>query len=96
MLDALEAGVFSPDDRKRYTGLVDTLRHHDYFMVCADFESYRYEQRQLAALWRDPAEWWRTSIMNTARVGWFSSDRAIAEYAREIWQADSGSDSERN
>ena len=65
-------------------------------MVCADFESYRYEQRQLAALWRDLAEWWRTSIMNTARVGWFSSDRAIAEYAREIWQADSGSDSERN
>ena len=92
VLDALEAGVFSPDDRKRYSGLVESLRHHDYFMVCADFESYRYEQRQLAALWRDPAEWWRTSIMNTARVGWFSSDRAIAEYASEIWQADAGRD----
>jgi starch phosphorylase len=79
--------VFSPDDRKRYRPLVDALRHHDFFMVCADFESYRATQRAVADLWRDPAQWWRRAILNTAGMGWFSSDRAILDYAREIWRA---------
>jgi len=86
VLDALQSGVFSPDDRSRYAGLVDTLRHHDYFMVCADFPSYWLEQRALGALWLDQDRWWRTAILNTAGVGWFSADRAIREYASEIWR----------
>ena len=87
VLGALESGTFSPDDRKRYRPLVDGLRHHDYFMVCADFESYNRMQRTLGHLRRDRAAWWRRSILNTARMAWFSSDRTIGEYARDIWRA---------
>ena len=84
-LNHLESGVFSPDDTSRYRGLVDGIRHHDHFMVAADFDAYRDTQRQVAALWGDPAAWWQRSILNTARMGWFSADRAILEYAHEIW-----------
>ncbi len=90
VLDALEGGVFSPDDRTRYHGLVDTLRHRDYFMICADFDFYRTAQRAVDTLWRDRTQWWQKSILNTARMGWFSADRAIHEYAQEIWLAESG------
>jgi starch phosphorylase len=54
-------------------------------MVAADFDSYWDAQRRVAERWRDPAAWWRSAVLNTARVGWFSSDRTIAEYAKEIW-----------
>ena len=87
VLDALASGVFSPDDKSRYRGLVDVLRHHDHFMVTADFDSYHATQRQVARLWHDPAAWWRTAILNTSRMGWFSADRAVLEYAHEIWHA---------
>ena len=82
--------MFSPDDRSRYKGLVDNLRHHDYFMVCADFDSYRATQHAVAQLWRSPDAWWRRAVLNTAGMGWFSADRAILDYAREIWRAEPG------
>jgi starch phosphorylase len=85
VLDSIHSGVFSADDPGRYHGLVNGLRHHDYFMVAADFEAYRYAQREVAMLWRQPDEWWRKAALNTARVGWFSSDRAVGEYAQDIW-----------
>jgi len=85
VLAAIESGVFSPDDRSRYRGLVDALRHHDHFMVTADFDAYQTAQRDVGTLWRDPDAWWRRAVLNTARMGWFSADRAIREYAREIW-----------
>ena len=88
VLDQLESGAYSPDDPGRYAGLVDILRHHDYFMICADFDAYWREQRRIDARWRDHAAWWRTSILNTAKVGWFSADRAIREYADEIWRVE--------
>jgi starch phosphorylase len=88
VLDALGSGVFSPDEPTRYAGLVDDLRHRDYFMVCADFDEYRYTHSAASTLWHDRAKWWEKAILNTARVGWFSSDRTIREYAREIWRAD--------
>jgi starch phosphorylase len=88
VLDAIGSGVFSPDEPARYAGLVDGLRHRDYFMVAADFDDYRYTQAAVAALWGDSAQWWVKSILNTARMGWFSSDRAIREYARDIWRAE--------
>ena len=90
VLDAIESGVFSPDDRNRYRGLVDALRHHDYFMVTADFDAYRATQRAVDALWQDRGAWWRKAILNAARMGWFSADRAILEYARDIWHAEPG------
>jgi glycogen phosphorylase len=85
VLDALESGLFSPDERDRYRELVDVLRHHDHFMVCADFESYHRTQTRVRAMWLDRDAWWRASALNTARVSWFSSDRAIREYADDVW-----------
>jgi starch phosphorylase len=86
-LDEIASGVFSTDDAGRYRGLVDTLTHHDYFMVCADFEAYWGAQMKIDEAWRDRNRWLRSSVLNTANVGWFSSDRTIAEYAKEIWSA---------
>jgi len=90
VLNAVETGVFSPEDRNRYRGLVENLRHHDHFMVTADFDAYWSAQRTAAALWPDRGEWCRKAILNTARMGWFSADRAILDYARNIWGAEPG------
>jgi starch phosphorylase len=87
VLDSLFTGLFSPEDRNRYRTFVDDLLARDRYLVTADFDAYWTAQRGLDALWRDPAAWWRRSILNTARVAWFSSDRTIAEYADEIWGA---------
>jgi starch phosphorylase len=86
-LEAIRGGVFSPDDPTRYVGLVDALVYDDRFMVCADFDDYWATQRRVDELWQDPARWWRAAVLNTARMGWFSSDRTIREYAKEIWGA---------
>jgi glycogen phosphorylase len=88
VLRALETGVFSPEDANRYRGLVDSLRHHDYFMVAADFDDYWRTQRAVDALWLDRDAWWRMAILNTARMGWFSADRAVTDYARNIWRVE--------
>jgi starch phosphorylase len=85
VLDSIAMGVFSPDECNRYAGLVDALTHHDHFMVSADFNAYYTAQRTIDARWVDQKSWWQSSILNTARVGWFSSDRAIREYAEDIW-----------
>ena len=87
VLDEIEQGVFSPDDRARYRGLVNGLRTHDHFLVCADFDSYHGMQYEVGAQWRDPQQWWRKAVLNTAHMAWFSSDRTINEYATEIWDA---------
>lgn len=87
-LAALESGAFSPDDRDRYKGLADTLRHRDWFLVCADFEAYRVAQRSVDGLWRDRHAWWKRAILNTAGMAWFSADRTIRDYAAEIWGAE--------
>jgi starch phosphorylase len=85
-LDSLAAGEFSPNDKGRYAPLVDALLGYDRYMVAADFDAYWDAQREVDTLWRSPAGWWRKSILNTARMGWFSSDRAIREYAHDIWR----------
>jgi starch phosphorylase len=84
-LDEIGSGVFSPDEPDRFRELTDALTHYDHFMVSADFDAYAAAQARVAARWHDKAAWWRASILNTANVGWFSSDRAIREYADEIW-----------
>jgi starch phosphorylase len=61
------------------------LLAYDPFMVAADFNAYWDAQRSVDQLWRLPAAWWRASILNTARMAWFSSDRAIREYAQDVW-----------
>ena len=90
VLDAIASGVFSPDDSNRYRALVDSLRHHDHFMVSADFDAYVAAQRSVDTMWRDSEAWWRKAIVNTAHMGWFSADRVILEYAHDIWRARPG------
>ncbi|MGO9428445.1 glycogen/starch/alpha-glucan phosphorylase [Rhodoblastus sp.] len=86
VLDSVAHGVFSPDDRNRYAQLVSVLTYHDHFLVTADFDAYYAAQRAVDRKWRDRKSWQRSAILNTARASWFSSDRAIAEYAEEIWK----------
>ena len=85
VLDSISGGVFSPDDPGRYRGLVDGLLNHDTFLLTADFDDYFAAQRAVYKKWRDKPVWMRSSVINTAKVGWFSSDRTIREYAEEIW-----------
>ncbi|MCQ3002381.1 glycogen/starch/alpha-glucan phosphorylase [Pseudomonas syringae] len=87
VLQAIRGGVFSPDDPNRYAGLIDQLLAYDRFLVCADFDSYWEAQSRVEAHWHDSKEWWRSAVLNTARMGWFSSDRTIREYAGDIWKA---------
>ena len=61
------------------------LYDHDWFMVAADFESYALAQRSVDERWMNPAGWNAACVHNIANVGWFSSDRTIGEYARDIW-----------
>jgi starch phosphorylase len=86
-LQAIASGVFSPDDRNRFSGLVDGIYNHDWFMVAADFDAYSKAQREVDAIWTNTSQWYGKTIRNTARMGWFSSDRTIRQYADEIWRA---------
>jgi starch phosphorylase len=85
VLDQVSSGVFSPGQSDLYKELVESLLNHDHFLVLSDFEAYSAKQREVAAKWHDQGAWQRSSILNTAHMGWFSSDRTIREYAEEIW-----------
>jgi starch phosphorylase len=76
----------SPDDPYRYSHLANRIRYADRFMVAADFAAYRAAQQQIDDLWRDRDRWGRIAMLNIAGMGWFSSDRTIVGYARDIWQ----------
>ncbi|HEY7248777.1 MAG TPA: glycogen/starch/alpha-glucan phosphorylase [Xanthobacteraceae bacterium] len=82
---ALESGLLTGGDLGRFTPLANALRWHDYYMVTADFDAYYLAQRRIAELWQTKSAWARMSMLNVARMGWFSSDRSIGEYARDIW-----------
>ncbi len=85
VIDDIASGAFSPDEPGRFRMLTQALLDYDPFMVAADFDAYWKTQRSIDTLWKQPQAWWRASITSTARMGWFSSDRAIREYAEEIW-----------
>ncbi|MGY6632485.1 MAG: glycogen/starch/alpha-glucan phosphorylase [Alkalilacustris sp.] len=87
-LDQIASGVFSDGDTERYGAVVDNLRHHDFFVVCSDFEAYWAAQRQADAAFRDTGAWMRMAALNTARSGWFSSDRTIRGYMADVWDID--------
>jgi starch phosphorylase len=89
-LELIAQGGVSPDDPGRFRPLVDDLRNSDWFLVTADFRSYFDAQRAVDRAWRDPALWWRKAVLNTARSGFFSADRAVREYAERIWQVPVG------
>jgi glycogen phosphorylase len=84
-IDALKSGMFSRGDKELWKPLLDHLLHHDTYMLFADFASYISMQDQVDKVYKDTKRWTKMSILNVARSGKFSSDRAIAEYARDIW-----------
>lgn len=88
-LDMIATGYFSPTEPDRFQAIIDTLTTHgDNYMVLADYAAYVECQERVAELYRDQESWTRKTILNTANMGKFSSDRTIREYAQEIWQAE--------
>ena len=86
VIEAIRTGVFSPEEPSRYAALADRLTYDDPFFVCADFAAYDHAQEAVDEKWRNPAAWWRAAVLNTAHMGWFSSDRTIGEYADGTWK----------
>jgi starch phosphorylase len=87
VIDWLASDYFTGDEgHDILTPLRDNLLYHDPFLCLADFESYCATQDTVSVAFRDKPRWSKMAIHNTARVGKFSSDRTIAEYAKEIWK----------
>ncbi|MGB9082261.1 MAG: glycogen/starch/alpha-glucan phosphorylase [Desulfuromonadaceae bacterium] len=84
-IDMIGNGSFSAEDPHLFKPIVDTLLGLDHYLLLADYSSYVACQDEVDKLYLQPHEWARTSILNTAAMGKFSSDRTIAEYARDIW-----------
>ncbi len=85
VLDLIDGGHFSGGDRQVFDALVRNLRHEDPFLVLADYRAYLDCQARVDEAWADQERWTRMSILNAARAGKFSSDRAIREYCDDIW-----------
>ncbi|RME82516.1 MAG: glycogen phosphorylase, partial [Caldilineae bacterium] len=86
VIDMIATGFFSPDDPGRYAPLLSALLEEgDRYLVLADFQAYCEAQERVDALYRDQEAWQRSAILNVARLGYFSSDRAIREYAEAVW-----------
>ena len=86
VLDALSNGNFSPERKDLFVPMVEQLLSADYYMVLADFGAYIEAQKHVSNIYRDQPLWTKLSVLNTAGMGYFSSDRAIGQYAREIWK----------
>ncbi|MCY3834776.1 MAG: glycogen/starch/alpha-glucan phosphorylase [Chloroflexi bacterium] len=86
-IDWIAGGQFSGGDTQIFRPIVDSLIYHDEYMLCADFADYLACQRQVDDAYADTERWTTMSILNAARSGFFSSDRTITEYNRDIWRA---------
>ncbi len=86
VLDAIANGNFSPDRKDLFLPLVNDLLTNDFYMVLADFGAYIETQKHISHIYRQHELWTRLAILNTAGMGYFSSDRTIDQYAREIWK----------
>jgi len=87
VLELIGGGFFAPEEPRLFQPIIDSLVSEDRYLVLADFRAYAACQERVAAAWRDPDRWQRTAILNIARMGKFSSDRTIQDYARDIWGA---------
>jgi starch phosphorylase len=88
VIDLIASGAFSSGDRELFKPIVESLLNNDQYLLLADFQSYVDCQESVSHAYLDPEHWTRMSILNTARMGWFSSDRSIREYARDIWHVE--------
>ena len=89
VLDLVASGFFSPEDRDLFRPLVDSLLREDRYLVLADFRGYASVQAEVGRAYGDAEQWAKKALLNVARVGRFSSDRTIHEYARDIWRVSS-------
>ena len=87
-LRLVELGHFSNGDSDLFRPLLNNLRGNDPFFVMADFADYMRVQDNVSRAWQDRQEWNRMSLLNTARSGFFSSDRSIREYCKSIWHVE--------
>ncbi len=85
VLGLIGGGAFSRGETGVFAPLVSNLTDHDYFLTLADYADYVRCQDEVSTTWKDTQRWTRMSILNSARSGKFSSDRAIAEYCDDIW-----------
>jgi starch phosphorylase len=86
VLDQIRSGFFSHGDRDLFKPLVDSLLYDDQYLLLADYRSYVDCQDEVGRAFLNPVRWTRMSILNTARMGKFSSDRSIREYNEKIWK----------
>jgi glycogen phosphorylase len=87
VMESIRRNEFTPEEGAIFSGLWDALiEHGDPFFHLADYRSYVDSQTRVSRLYADPAEWSRKAVLNVARMGWFSSDRTIREYAKDIWK----------
>jgi glycogen phosphorylase len=85
VIDFIASGELGGGDRELFRPIVENLLDHDPFLLLADYQAYVDAQDSVSALWRDQRDWTRQSILNTARMGKFSSDRSIRDYCERIW-----------
>ena len=85
VIDLINSGHFSHGDNNLFRPLTDNLLYSDPFLVCADFQDYLDSQERVSLAYQDQKKWSRMSLLNVARCGQFSSDRAIREYNEDIW-----------
>jgi len=86
VIDLIASGTFSNGDTRLFKPFIDSLLYNDPYLVFADYESYIRCQEQVSKAWQDRNLWTQKSILNVARMGKFSSDRAIKEYCEDIWK----------
>jgi starch phosphorylase len=86
-IDQINSGHFSRGDTNLFKPLVESLMKYDPYLVFADYQAYVDSQERASQAYKDRDKWTRMSILNTARMGKFSSDRAIREYCEKIWNA---------
>ena len=86
VIDLINSGHFSQNDKTLFKPLMDALLYHDEYMLFADFQSYLNALEQVDHAYKDQTRWTRMAILNVARTAKFSSDRAISEYCDKIWK----------
>ncbi len=84
-IDAIASGIFSRGDKGVFQPLMDSLLYSDPYLVLADFAGYAAAQQKVSEAYADPDNWVRMSILNVARMGYFSSDRSIRDYCEKVW-----------
>ena len=84
-INLIKGGHFSQGNKETFAPLIDNLINHDPFCVFADFSDYLDAQDRVSSAWKDKDRWNKMSLLNTARSGFFSSDRSIRDYCKSIW-----------